>query len=147
MKKEDFEELLRQTITTMGPYEYESLLRRMDEYRAIDYEEGLSSIECRMKDLRDVLSNLLMKPDGAAILAPWLEESSNRALTCSEWLRKARNHGFGERIDGSAAKSIFLRKIRPIVEEGVVVKTLEGYVPAIGIRGLLLDLREIHEMG
>src|SRR5207245_8992851 len=51
-------------------------------------------------------------------------------------------YGFGKGMDPASAKSVFLRKIRPLVKEMIVIKTINGYMLGRGVRNLIRDLQE-----
>lgn len=140
LKNASFDDKFREWIAGMDDYEYESLIREMEYIRANDSYESAKS------DALETLEYFRAKPDEAAILAPWLEEGSCRTLNCSEWVRKARSYGFGEGMDTASARRVLLRKIKPLVNDRIFIRTIKGYRFTPSVRSVIRNMTEFSEM-
>ncbi len=68
-------------------------------------------------------------------------------LSFSEWLEESRNRGFRKGLPSDSVKRIFAERVKALVEEGFIVRTIEGYTLAPGIQILLRDAQELIDLG
>jgi len=93
------------------------------------------------KEAFATLLNIMRTPEGFALLSPWTN-APYVGFSFSRWLEESRKRGFREGLPSDSAKRIFAEKVKTLVEEGFIIRTIEGYSPAPGIQRLLLDSQE-----
>ena len=148
MRNSQLEERLANYVRSLSKYEFGNLLNRMYDYRnEIPHEvpDWYHEKESRKEALAKLL-NTFRTPDGTALLLP-LTNARIVALSFSEWIEESRNRGFRKGLPVDSVKRIFSERVKALVEQGLVVKTIGGYVPAPGIRILLSKAQELIDQG
>ena len=143
-----FEERLANYVRSLSEYEFENLLTRMYDYRN-EIPDGVPNWyhekESRNEALAKLL-NTLRTPDGTAFLLP-LTNARIVGLSFSEWLDESRNRGFRTGLPFDSVKRIFSERVKALVEQGFVARTIGGYAPPPGIRILLSEAQELIHLG
>jgi len=144
MRNLQLEERLANYVKSLSEYEFGNLLTRMYDYRN-EISDGVPDWYHEKESRKEALAkllNTLRTPDGTAFLLP-LTNARVVGLSFSEWLEESRNRGFRKGLPFDSVKRLFSERVRALLEQGFVVRTIGGYVPAPGIRTLLSGAQEI----
>jgi hypothetical protein len=148
MEELKFEERLANYVRSMSEYEFRNLVARMNDYRT-ELPDGIPEWLHRPESRREALAtllNMMRTPDGLALLLPWIE-TNKVSLSFSAWLKESTNRGFRKGLDSDSVKRIFAERVKVLVEEEFILRTVEGYAPAPGTRKLLSDTQELIDLG
>ena len=148
MRNLQLEERLANYVKSLSEYEFGNLLTRMYDYRN-EIPDGVPDWYHEMESRKEVLAkllNTLRTPDGSALLLP-LTNDRNVGLSFSEWLEESRNRGFRKGLPFDSVKRIFSERVKALIEQGFVARTIGGYAPAPGIRILLSEAQELIHLG
>src|SRR2546422_1471558 len=144
MEELKFEERLANYVRSMSEYEFRNLVTRMNDYRTEVPDgvlEPLHEPDSKKKALATLL-NMMRTPDGLALLLPWIE-TTKVGLSFSAWLKESTSRGFRKSLDSDSVKRIFAERVKVLLEERFIVRTVEGYAPAPGIQMVLRVAQEL----
>ena len=147
MRNLQLEERLANYVKSLSEYEFGNLLTRMYDYRN-EIPDGVPDWYHERESRKEVLAKLLnafRTSDGYAFLLP-LTNARKVGLSFSEWLEASRNRGFRKGLPFDSVKRIFSERVKALVEEGFVVRTIGGYAPAPGIQILLSGAQELRDL-